>query len=34
LALALALGLVLIALVLLINLAAHLTRQWALRRYG
>ncbi len=32
--LALALGLVLIALILIINTAAHLTRQWAVRRYG
>lgn len=32
--LALALGLVLIALILLVNTAAHLTRQWAVRRYG
>lgn len=32
--LALALGAILIALVLLLNAAAHATRQWALRRYG
>jgi tungstate transport system permease protein len=32
--LALALGLILIALVLLINAAAHATRQWAQHRYG
>jgi tungstate transport system permease protein len=32
--LALALGLVLIPLILIINTAAHLTRQWAVRRYG
>jgi tungstate transport system permease protein len=34
LALALALGLILIGLVLLLNTAAYLTRQWALRHYG
>ncbi len=32
--LALALGLVLITLVLALNTAAHLMRQWAMRRYG
>ena len=32
--LALALGLVLIALILAVNAAAHLTRLWAIRRYG
>ena len=32
--LALALGLVLIALILAVNTAAHLTRLWALRHYG
>ena len=32
--LALALGLVLIALILAVNTAAHLTRLWAIRRYG
>ena len=32
--LALALGLVLILLILTLNAAAHLTRQWAVRRYG
>jgi tungstate transport system permease protein len=32
--LALALGLILIALVLLLNSAAYITRQWAVRRYG
>jgi tungstate transport system permease protein len=32
--LALALGTILIALVLLINAAAHAIRQWAVHRYG
>lgn len=32
--LALALGLILIALVLLLNTGAHVTRQWAVRHYG
>jgi tungstate transport system permease protein len=32
--LALALGLILIALILAVNTVAHVTRQWALRRYG
>ena len=32
--LALALGLVLILLIMALNTAAHLTRQWAVRRYG
>ncbi len=32
--LALALGLVLIALIMAVNIAAHLTRHWAIRRYG
>jgi tungstate transport system permease protein len=34
LALALALGLILIGLVLLLNAGVHVTRQWAARRYG
>ncbi|HET9700251.1 MAG TPA: ABC transporter permease [Burkholderiales bacterium] len=32
--LALALGLILVALILAVNAAAHVTRQWALRHYG